>query len=107
LEEFWLLDFLTCAAPYAPTVGRELSANLLAERIRRVLAIARAWGYDTLVLGAWGCGAFQNDPNRTAKDFRRAIETECRGAFAHVVFAITDWSPERQYLGPFRETFSS
>jgi uncharacterized protein (TIGR02452 family) len=107
LEDYWLLDFLTCAAPYAPTVGRELSADLLAERIVRVLAIARAWGYDTLVLGAWGCGAFENDSTRTARDFRRALETEFRGAFSHIAFAITDWSAPRHYLGPFRDAFQS
>ena len=28
------------------------------------------------------------------------------GAFSEVVFAITDWSPERRFLGPFRDTFS-
>jgi uncharacterized protein (TIGR02452 family) len=58
------------------------------------------------VLGAWGCGAFGNDPNRTAVDFREALENEFRGAFSDVVFAITDWSPERRFLGPFRKVFA-
>lgn len=107
LPEPWLLDFLTCAAPYAPTVGQPLSGDLLEPRIHRVLAIARAYGYETLVLGAWGCGAFGNDPKRTAVDFRRALENEFEGAFSHVVFAITDWSPERRFLGPFRDVFAA
>jgi len=106
LESHWLLDFMTCAAPYAPKVGRELSAELLRVRIRRVLEIARAWEYETLVLGAWGCGAFANDPRRTAMDFRSALEGEFRGAFHHVTFAIADWSPERRFLGPFRDVFA-
>lgn len=42
LEEPWLLDFLTCAAPYAPTIGQPRSRKLLRSRIRRVLAIGRA-----------------------------------------------------------------
>jgi uncharacterized protein (TIGR02452 family) len=70
-----------------------------------VLAIAQAYGYDTLVLGAWGCGAFGNDAHRTARDFRAALEGPFSGAFVHVVFAVTDWSPERRFLGPFREVF--
>jgi uncharacterized protein (TIGR02452 family) len=102
----WLLSFLTCAAPYAPTVGQPRAGDLLLGRIERVLAIARSHGYAALVLGAWGCGAFGNDPVRTATDFRRALEGTCRGAFSDVVFAITDWSSERRFLGPFRETFS-
>ncbi|RMF58961.1 MAG: TIGR02452 family protein, partial [Calditrichaeota bacterium] len=107
LEEPWLLSFITCAAPYAPTVGQPRSGDLLQRRIHRVLAIARAYGYAALVLGAWGCGAFGNDPHRTARDFRQALETEFDGAFSDVVFAITDWSPERRFLGPFRDVFAS
>ena len=105
LEELWLLSFITCAAPYAPEIGQPESGDLLGERIHRVLAIARAYGHAALVLGAWGCGAFGNDPHRTARDFRLALESEFEGAFSDVVFAVTDWSPERRFLGPFREEF--
>ena len=107
LESPWLLSFITCAAPYAPGVGQPRAGDLLQRRILRVLAIARAYGYVTLVLGAWGCGAFENDPGRTAADFRSALENEFRGAFCEVVFAITDWSPERRFLGPFHDVFAS
>ena len=107
LEQPWLLSFITCAAPFAPTVGQPASAEMLQRRIHRVLATARAFGYETMVLGAWGCGAFENDPRRTATDFRQAIENEFRGAFSNIVFAITDWSPERRFLGPFRDTFAT
>ena len=106
LDEPWLLSFITCAAPYAPDVGQPISGDLLKQRIHRVLAIARAYGYQALVLGAWGCGAFANDTRRTAIDFRQALENEFRGAFSDVVFAITDWSPERVFLGPFRDVFA-
>jgi uncharacterized protein (TIGR02452 family) len=107
LEPPWLLSFATCAAPFATDVGQPRSADLLRARIHRVLAVARAYGYDTLVLGAWGCGAFGNDPARTARDFRRALETEFDHAFREVSFAIADWSAERRFLGPFRDTFTS
>lgn len=107
LDEPWLLSFITCAAPYAPSVGQPRSGDLLQTRIERVLAIARAYGYTTLVLGAWGCGAFGNDPWRTARDFRLALETGFDGAFASIVFAIADWSAGRKFLGPFRDVFAS
>jgi len=106
LEKPWLLNFITCAAPYAPSIGQPEAGDLLERRIRRVLAIARAYHHPVLVLGAWGCGAFGNDPHRTAKDFRQALENEFDGAFSDIVFAITDWSPERKTLGPFRDAFS-
>jgi uncharacterized protein (TIGR02452 family) len=106
LDQPWLLSFITCAAPYAPKIGQPESGDLLQKRVHRVLAIARAFGYSTLVLGAWGCGAFGNDPRRTAVDFRSALENEFRGAFFDIVFAITDWSTERRFLGPFRDVFA-
>lgn len=103
----FLLDFITCAAPVATRVDQPRSAALMRERIRRVLAIARAYGYDSLVLGAWGCGAFGNDPTLTATDFRTALEDEFHSAFSHIAFAITDWSYDRKFLGPFREVFEA
>jgi uncharacterized protein (TIGR02452 family) len=105
LEHPWLLSFITCAAPYALAVGQPEAGDLLQKRIHRALAIARAYRYSALVLGAWGCGAFGNDPHRTAIDFRQALENEFSGAFSDIVFAITDWSPERKFLGPFRDVF--
>jgi uncharacterized protein (TIGR02452 family) len=105
LESYWLLSFLTCAAPYAPAIGQPEAGDLLQSRIHRVLAIARSYGYAAIVLGAWGCGAFANDPHRTAVDFRQALENEFKGAFSDIAFAITDWSPGRRFLGPFRDVF--
>lgn len=106
LPEPWLTSFVSCAAPYAPRIGQPRSGDLLERRIRRLLAVAQAYGFEALVLGAWGCGAFANDPTRTARDFRFALETDFAGAFAEVAFAIVDWSPDRRFLGPFRDAFS-
>lgn len=106
LEHYWLLSFLTCAAPYAPEIGQPEAGNLLQRRIHRTLTIAQGYGHAALVLGAWGCGAFANGPHRTAVDFRQALESDFKGAFSEIVFAITDWSPERRFLGPFRDVFS-
>ena len=107
LPEPWPMSVLTCAAPYAPVIGQPAAGDMLRRRIDRVLAIARAYGYASLVLGAWGCGVFENDPVRTARDFREALATVFDEAFAEVVFAITDWSPERRFLGPFRDAFDA
>ena len=107
LEYPWLLSFITCAAPYAPAIGQPEAGNLLQRRILRVLAIAKAFGHSAIVVAAWGCGAFRNDPHRTAGDFGHALENDFRGVFSDVVFAITDWSPERKYLGPFRDVFAA
>lgn len=106
LDAPWTLDVATCAAPYAPRIGQPRSGDLLEARIHRLLAVARAGGWTSLVLGAWGCGAFANDPVRTARDHRAALEGAFDGAFEEIVFAIADWSPERRFLGPFRDVFA-
>jgi uncharacterized protein (TIGR02452 family) len=106
LDHPWISSFLTAAAPYAPEIGQPESGDLLQKRILRVLAVASAYGHRAVVLGAWGCGAFENDPYRTALDFRTALETDFAGRFSDVVFAVADWSPERRFLGPFRDAFS-
>ena len=88
LESPWLLSVLTCAAPFAPSVRQPRSGDLLEKRIVRVLEIASAHGFRDLVLGAWGCGAFGNDPRRTASDFRDALLGRFFGHFDRVQFAI-------------------
>lgn len=109
LSHPWKMGVMTCAAPVCRVGEIEgvQAQKLMEERIRRVLAIAHTYDYQHLVLGAWGCGAFQNDPVHTAQCFRRVIETEQRGAFAEVVFAISDWSAERRFLGPFHQAFQA
>jgi uncharacterized protein (TIGR02452 family) len=77
----------------------------MAGRIDRVLRIAAAHGHDAVVLGAWGCGVFGNDPRDVAGLFRQALDGPFAGVFARVVFAVTDWSPERRFIGPFERAF--
>jgi uncharacterized protein (TIGR02452 family) len=105
LEQPWTASVLTCAAPVATRLPPGATERLMPERIGRVLDIAAAYGFDGLVLGAWGCGAFGNDPALVARQFADALDARA-GAFAQVVFAISDWSPERRFLGPFRDVFA-
>jgi uncharacterized protein (TIGR02452 family) len=69
--------------------------------------VAVIHGHDTLVLGAWGCGVFKNDTARVADWFHyHLVENPVfLGAFRQVVFAVTDWSPERRFIGPFAARF--
>ncbi len=101
-----LIDIVTSAAPYAPAVGQPRSRELLRDRIQRILHIAVGQNYTSLVLGAWGCGAFGNDPRQTAEDFKVAIVSNFNRQFTDVVFAIADWSPQRRFLRPFHDVFS-
>ena len=59
------------------------------EKIRTILRIAGKYKHDSLVLGAFGCGAFANPPNHIAELFKEVFfENEFLGTFKYVVFSI-------------------
>ncbi len=113
LDEPYLCTFVTCPAVNAkvalerdPTC-RPAIRTVMARRIERVLAIAAAQHAMHLILGAWGCGAFGNDPHEIATLFHAALGGPYQGVFAEVVFAILDWSSTRTFIGPFEHMFGA
>jgi len=63
--------------------------NPVKEKIRTILRIAGKYKHDSLVLGAFGCGAYANPPNHTAELFKEVFsENEFTSAFKHIVFSI-------------------
>ncbi len=68
--------------------------------------VAEAMGERALVLGAWGCGVFRNDPEMVAAHFDEVL-AEMRGAFDVVVFAVLDTSAEQKNLAPFARRFGA
>lgn len=89
-----LVDIITCAAPNARVGFRygsfsEQDANLaLMERIKYVLQVAAYAHVENLVLGAFGCGVYGNDPIVCAAFFNIYLRSEFAGVFRKVVFAI-------------------
>lgn len=61
--------------------------NIMKEKIRMLFHIASLNGNDSLVLSAWGCGAFYCPPEHTAELFREVID-ENKGVVKHITFAI-------------------
>ncbi|MEU0742113.1 TIGR02452 family protein [Streptomyces sp. NPDC006134] len=114
LDEPYTAGFLTAAAPNAGVVLRtapERAAELpraLAVRAERILETAAAHGYRRLVLGAWGCGVFRNDPAQVAGAFRALLGPGGRFAstFEHVVFGILDRTPGNVVRETFARVFA-
>lgn len=106
LDAPYAAGFLTSPAPNAgvirartPHEAHRIPAALAA-RAERVLEVATVGGYRRLVLGAWGCGVFRNDPAEVAGAFRALLTGEGRfaGHFEEVVFGILgrdDHAPTR------------
>lgn len=108
LPKPYLASFITSAAPLTKHLHPEELVHIpdiLRHRIRKILTVAQVHGHDSLVLGAWGCGAFGNDGNLVAQLFHQALETDFKGAFKEVTFAIVDTSPEQRFIGPFAKRF--
>jgi uncharacterized protein (TIGR02452 family) len=111
LDTPYLVSFITAPAVNAGVVlERDRSRRVevtavMRERVSRVLAIAASHCHDAIILGAWGCGVFKNDPAEIAALFAEALCGPFQGAFATVVFAVLDSSPERRFIGPFERAF--
>lgn len=97
----YAVTFLTAAAPNLGAVRRNQPERVaevpvvLRRRAARVLAVAAAHGHRRLVLGAWGCGVFGNDPAEVATAWAEALRDR---PFEHVTFAV---------LGPNRPEFEA
>lgn len=97
LPQPFLATVISAPAPNALALERpwpEKNAGLDYEAVLRrragmVLALAAYAGCRQLVLGAWGCGVFRNDPRLVADAFGCWLEHDhFAGAFERVVFAI-------------------
>lgn len=108
--------FLTSPAPNAGVLRRTDPARAeaevgpaLARRAERVLEVAAAQGLRRLVLGAWGCGVFRNDPAEVAGAFRRLLTApgaRFATTFDTVVFAVLDRSKAGTTRSAFERTFA-
>lgn len=96
LEDFYCVDIITSAAVNAGIVRNREQQNIdkiepvMLERMDKMLAVALVNQCDTLVLGAWGCGVFQNNPEDVAQWFAGYLNPNGKyaGAFKQITFAI-------------------
>ena len=113
------LSFITVAAINRPDLAsNEMIASNHIEptknKIRTILRIGLVNGHDSLVLGAFGCGAFCNPPRHMAKLFHEVLrEGEFANKYRLILFAILDdhnahksHNPEGNFK-PFAEEFAT
>lgn len=100
--QWFRVDVLTCAAPYlGETVHISPSdlKTLFTSRIREICRVAMEHKVSTVVLGAFGCGAFRNPPELVAQAFREVLQEDLyKHSFSKVVFAIkSNGRPDDNY----------
>lgn len=110
LERPFLVSIITAPAPNAGAAARNSPelvprvSGVLHARALKVIQVAAHHGHRTLVLGAWGCGVFRNDPADVADAFAQALAT-FPGVFERVVFAVWERGGDGPNLRAFRERF--
>ena len=117
LESTFSVDVVSCAAIKKPLVIKGIIApwvkDTLMSKIRQIFDASITNGNDSLVLGAFGCGAYGTPPNQMAELFKKVIENEkYKNAFKEIIFAIIeDKNAYREHnpegnLKPFMEVFN-
>lgn len=102
LADAFAVDVITCAAPnlreqpanpFNPGDGEwtQISPDELLrlheQRAHRILTMAAQNNADVLILGAFGCGAFRNDPNIVAQAYKNVLPEFMRH-FKTIEFAV-------------------
>lgn len=87
------VNVLTVPAPNKKAYNgksMEKYERVLTERIDYVLDVMKREHQSTLILGAFGCGVFGNNPYMVASVFKKLIETKYLNDFEMIIFAIPD-----------------
>ena len=119
VEGDWVtVDVISCAAPnlrkrpgnlHNPEYGASRTLNrdelyqLHVKRAKQILRVAAANNVDALVLGAFGCGAFENDPNSVSKAYADVLP-EYGQYFRLVEFAVYCRPEETENYDAFKHT---
>jgi len=111
LEKCETVSIITSPAVNAGVVRRQEPKNIaqilptMRLRIEKMLALSLERKHKVLVLGAWGCGVFQNEPLEIAAIFADFLKGKYENAFEKVVFAIKSDKP--QFIQPFCQHFKA
>ena len=121
-EKWYKVNVITCAAPNLrdqPSNGynsgdgnskvKVTDKALLSiheKRLRRILDVAVSEGVDTVILGAFGCGAFRNNPNVVAQAAQNVIKDYLK-AFRNIEFAVYCRSDDDRNYRTFKRMLHS
>ena len=115
LSEPYSITFITSAAPNVTDMIKKEPEEIqniptiLQERAARVLALAVDFNADALVLGAWGCGVFGNNPQQVAEIFYSLFKPggEFENRFPIVLFSVLDTSKNKLTYQAFNTIVSA
>lgn len=92
LSDRFTVSFIAACAVRKPVLTRngmycKDDYETMCQTIENIFKTAYLLGYDTLILGALGCGAFGNPPKMVSKIFNRYVRMyDC--CFKNIIFAV-------------------
>lgn len=83
----------------------ERAEQIMKRRMKLSLAIFAEQKCRHLVLGAYGCGVFRNDPNKIAVWWKELLENFFQNEFESIIFAVMDCSSSQSCIRAFQKIF--
>ena len=116
LDESVIVSVMTCAAPMLRDGMEGLTdqeyRDMVYGRITGMLKVAAHLGYEVLILGAFGCGAFSNDAHVVSDLFYKALKEfdydgmKAKDFFRRIDFAVLSRSADQYNYKEFARNFS-
>lgn len=84
---------------------RSLVEDTMLTRIDKILALFYTNKVKTLILGAWGCGVFRNDPEDVARYFAHFLINDGKYSkcFDNIIFAVYDTGKNKENISAFEK----
>lgn len=111
LENSFQVSVLSLPAPNLKMKASKLTSQQLKEerkrKLRKGFHVMHNERYDTIILGAWGSGAYGNDANEVARDmYEVLVDEKMVYFFKNIIFAVHDTKVERPNFNAFCNVFT-
>lgn len=84
----------------------ETCYRMMKTRMRKILMLFHEMGNTHIILGAFGCGVFRNDPKRIAQIWKELlIDEDMKSDFHEILFAVYDKSKTQNNIQAFTSVF--
>lgn len=81
----------------------EACYQVMEQRMRKILSVFADRGNRDVILGAFGCGVFHNDPIRIKEIWKKLLmEEQWQFCFDSILFAVYDNSRAKQTIEAFQ-----
>lgn len=91
----------TWSSAIAAALRPDAELNFMQEKTDGIIKLAVSKGYKTIILGAWGCGAFANSPEELANAFDKSVAAHGK-SLEQVIYAV----PGKKGYQAFKKHFN-